>query len=249
MKKSIVILSIFLLIISITGNSCKKQTTDSGDAAPASLSNGLVAYYPFTGSANDNSGNGHNGSVVGATLTTDRFGNANSAYNFNGSGNYISIPSSSAFDLPNSLSFSVWVKATIPYTGRFISKLSEGVFPPVGWVYSIGTPNANNYNLRITVGGVQNFSTISSNPQANTWLLMTVTYDLQNVNVYINGILSYTVAQTTSTPAYLANVIIGAPTNVVTTPVTTEYFKGSLDEIRIYNRALTQTEITYLAAH
>ena len=47
-------------------------------------SNGLVGYWPFTGNANDLSGNGYNGTVNGATLTTDRFGVANRAYSFDG---------------------------------------------------------------------------------------------------------------------------------------------------------------------
>ena len=51
----------------------------------AGLSDGLVAYYPFNGNANDESGNGNNGTVNGATLTTDRFGKVNSAYSFDGS--------------------------------------------------------------------------------------------------------------------------------------------------------------------
>ena len=45
--------------------------------------NGLVGYWPFSGNANDEGGNGNNGTVSGATLTTDRNGNANSAYLFN----------------------------------------------------------------------------------------------------------------------------------------------------------------------
>ena len=53
--------------------------------------NGLVAYYPFNGNANDATGNGNNGTVNGATLTSDRFGNSNSAYDFNGVDNHISI--------------------------------------------------------------------------------------------------------------------------------------------------------------
>jgi hypothetical protein len=51
--------------------------------------NGLVGWWPFNGNANDESGNGNNGTVNGATLTTDRFGNANSAYDFDGVSNYI----------------------------------------------------------------------------------------------------------------------------------------------------------------
>ena len=54
------------------------------------LSDGLVAYYPFNGNADDESGNGNNGKVNGATLTTDRNGNANSAYDFDGNDDFIS---------------------------------------------------------------------------------------------------------------------------------------------------------------
>jgi hypothetical protein len=53
---------------------------------PATLQNGLVGYWPFCGNANDVSGNGYNGTVNGATLTTDRFGVANKAYSFDGNG-------------------------------------------------------------------------------------------------------------------------------------------------------------------
>jgi hypothetical protein len=55
------------------------------------LNDGLVAYYPFNGNANDKSGNGNHGTVHGATLTEDRFGNADSAYNFDGVYDYIEI--------------------------------------------------------------------------------------------------------------------------------------------------------------
>ena len=51
--------------------------------------NGLVAWYPFNGNANDSSGNGNNGTVHNATLSADRFNNPNSAYSFNGSSSYI----------------------------------------------------------------------------------------------------------------------------------------------------------------
>ncbi|MBK7031388.1 MAG: hypothetical protein IPH45_20325 [Bacteroidales bacterium] len=53
--------------------------------------NGLSAWYPFNGNANDLSGNGNDGTVNGATLTTDRFGNPNSAYSFNGTTDFIGI--------------------------------------------------------------------------------------------------------------------------------------------------------------
>ena len=71
------------------GESVTLSLNTTGGAAtssqlPANLQQGLVAYYPFNGNANDESGNGNNGTVNGATLTEDRFGNANGAYSFDG---------------------------------------------------------------------------------------------------------------------------------------------------------------------
>ena len=69
----------------------------------------LVGYWPFNGNANDESGYGNNGIVTGATLTTDRFGNPNKAYRFDGN-DLISISHSATLNMLDSLSFSVWVK-------------------------------------------------------------------------------------------------------------------------------------------
>ena len=61
----------------------------AGLAASADLTDGLVVWYPFSGNANDQSGNGNHATVYGATLTADRFGNPNSAYWFDGVNDYI----------------------------------------------------------------------------------------------------------------------------------------------------------------
>jgi len=68
---------------------------------------GLVGYWPFSGNANDLSPNTNNGTVNGATLTTDRFGNADSAYNFDGTSNFISIEDNNSLDLSNQYTISV----------------------------------------------------------------------------------------------------------------------------------------------
>ena len=70
---------------------------------------GLVGYWPFNGNANDESGTGNNGTVNGATLTTDRFGNANSAYNFNGSSEFIEVTHNSSLTFTTGVSFSFWL--------------------------------------------------------------------------------------------------------------------------------------------
>ena len=77
--------------------------------AMAYLNEGLVAYYPFDANAIDQTGNGHDGTVYGATLTTDRFGKANSAYRFDGVNSYIQINDSPRFDL-STFTITAWAK-------------------------------------------------------------------------------------------------------------------------------------------
>jgi hypothetical protein len=73
----------------------------------AGLNDGLVAYYPFNGNANDESGNGNHGTVHGATLTADRFGNANSAYKFNGTDDRIVVVSNALLNPVDQLSIAI----------------------------------------------------------------------------------------------------------------------------------------------
>ena len=82
-------------------------------AAHAGLSDGLVAYYPFNGNVNDGSGNGHNGILNGTpVLSSDRFGNANSAYSFSGTSDYIQLTNTSNIHFSTPSAISVWAKYT-----------------------------------------------------------------------------------------------------------------------------------------
>jgi hypothetical protein len=85
------------------------------------LNQGLRAYYPFNGNANDESGNNNNPSSNTAVLTTDRFGNPNSAYKFNGINAGIQIPNSASLQMNQSISICVWVKPEGFYTGPCIN--------------------------------------------------------------------------------------------------------------------------------
>src|SRR5687768_5544465 len=87
-------------------------------SAQVNLSNGLEAYYPFTGNALDSSGNSYDGIINKAVLTTDRCGNTNSAFKFNGVDAYIEIPSSGL--LFDHYSYSMWINPrVIPDTGYY----------------------------------------------------------------------------------------------------------------------------------
>jgi hypothetical protein len=76
------------------------------------LTDGLVAYYPFSGNANDVTGNGNNGTAYNATLTTDRFDNTNQAYAFNGTNAYIQVGDLPDLRITNSLTMSAWINPT-----------------------------------------------------------------------------------------------------------------------------------------
>src|SRR5689334_13947336 len=85
--------------------------------AQVNLSAGLVAYYPFNGNANDESGNGNNAVFNNASLTNDRNGVARSAYNFNGSSQYMRIKNSPSINFNGAFSISAWVKVKGFYEG------------------------------------------------------------------------------------------------------------------------------------
>ncbi len=81
----------------------------AGNAAIAqvNLNLGLRAYYPFSGNANDASGNNNNPSFNNATLTADRFGNPNSAYHFNGTNNYMQVANNPTLNMTNQMSIAL----------------------------------------------------------------------------------------------------------------------------------------------
>jgi hypothetical protein len=91
---------------------------------------GLVGWWPFNGNANDESGNGNNGTVNGATLTEDRFGNANSAYYYDGISNNILINDDSTLR-PSEITMSVWINSSsnnfrqVIYKGNFSNAWNE----------------------------------------------------------------------------------------------------------------------------
>ena len=132
--------------------------------AQAFLDNGLVAYYPFTGNANDASGNGNNGTVIGATLTENMFGASNAAYAFDGISNYIEVPAFSQTN--NSFTMSLWLKAyswtnipaSTPHVDilvqRFIKTFTEGWWSAMLRERWLESPNSRRWSSRLRNGNV-----------------------------------------------------------------------------------------------
>ena len=113
--------------------------------------NGLVGWWPFNGNANDESGNGNNGTVNGATLTTDRFGNSNGAFSFNGVNSYISVQDSNTLH-QNVFTISSWVNGD-EYNG-FKQILSKNIGTSNNESINLVINNNSGWNLTAQIGGL-----------------------------------------------------------------------------------------------
>ncbi len=213
-------------------------------SAQVNLQQGLVAYYPFNGNANDESGNGNNGVVYGATLTEDRFGNANSAYYFNGSNTLIEVPHSASLCPPDAVTISAWAfplnvqqwhqiitkrfnHSSSPYNSYILETTHEGINNRWGFSVVTGPP----------WGGVGLYSLQALAP--NIWVYLVGTYDGQYVKFYYNGELISSAPQTGNIGYSTLSLRIGQaiPSGGQ------QNFYGKIDDIRIYNRALTEQEV------
>ena len=130
---------------------------------------GLVAWYPFNGNANDESGNGNSGTVNGATLTTDKDGNENSAYIFDGVDDYIDL-GDYIFNSPSQFSISLWVK--LNELQKFSYIFSQATNGEIQVSTNDGTVGSWN---KLTNGG--SVSIFSSVTDTETWHHLAVVFD------------------------------------------------------------------------
>jgi len=211
------------------------------------LNNGLVAYYPFTGNAGDSSGYGNDAFVHGATLTTDRFGKANSAYNFSGTSvieavnrNWINFDTSS-------FSISAWVNMTVPQPSSFNGILTKG--NANAFIYQLGIDSTNAAG-EFGNPFLMDFTHLKSSQYmtAGNWysLSMIIKRDSNMVQLYVNGTLS---ASFSSAAISTQNITSTDSLRIGVERDGLFHFNGKIDDIRIYNRALNNAEITWLASH
>lgn len=218
--------------------------------------NGLVGYWPFNGNANDASGNGNNGTVNGATLTTDRFGNNNCAYSFDG--NDIITANSINF---TDITISVWYKVSEnsvfnpttghPPTGSQIIGQGTQHQPTAYCDFSIGLSNSNSINQiafeKSTVPPTYyEMYNINTNFNFSSWVNLVAVLNSNNIKIYMDGILvdTFTVnSDFIQTGDFLS---FGARYIQNSTNPLTNFFTGKIDDIGIWNRALSQTEIVNL---
>jgi len=200
------------------------------------LTDSLQLYYPFHGNAIDESGKGHDGVVVNATLTNDRFGDDASAYEFDGSFDY--ILTNSSFDYVER-SVSLWVEAkfilgSMPYNHVVLSQddfqLNHGLF----------RLDFDNGTINMYAGGISNMYSTDGFIFVDKWSHFVLIRDSDFVYYYIDSHLVYRSSANNhgSTENPNRNLVIGAGRNP-----DYQFFVGKIDDVRIYNRVLSQDEI------
>jgi hypothetical protein len=209
--------------------------------------NGLIRYYPFNGNAKDLSPNAQHGTVVGATLTTDRFGHPNSAYFFDQTAtNRIDIPINGL--LLNQYSYSAWaLLSNLPANGdqfiifdvgsdtgdQYLNVANQAYGTYTGW--NGGSYNTNSVHLYVPPGPL---------PSTNEWVHMVGVRYGNYYKYYVNGILAATDSSLVASVPFYG---IGTPYAEIGTRYNgTLSFNGKIDDVRIYNRPLTPDEVEAL---
>ena len=222
--------------------------------------NGLMGWYPFNGNAYDESGNENHGTVNGSVLSDDANAIQNSnSYAFDGQDDFISIGNSSSLNPSGALTFSSWFNLDdLSNNNNTIIGRNTNNSSADGYGYNFGILNdSNGVSSKLRLGiGQQSDGSISdvdhiTSITANNWNHYAVTYDQSNVRVYLNGVKVHTAALTRSGGNHQNNfeTFIGKYRPQSSgSEQSNQLFRGKLDNIGLWNRALTDVEITQLFA-
>jgi glucose/arabinose dehydrogenase len=198
---------------------------------------GLVGAWGFdeaSGSTvSDRSGRGNNGTITGATRTTaSKFGGALA---FSGTGKWVTVPDSTSLHLTTGLTVEGWVNPTANGTGAWRAMAVKETVGGLSWaLYPFGDGGFPSAHIFTTS---ELWAKGTTRPALNAWTHVAATYDGTNIRLYLNGVLAATRAQTGTLVSSTQPLRFGGDS------IWAEWFQGTLDEIRVYNRALSATEI------
>ncbi len=239
--------------------SCENGEVDISDegAEVQMPEEGLVAYYPLDGNANDQSGSGLNASVVEAPSGVDRFGVDNGCYHFNGIDEYIEIPDDDLLSVATSgkLSVSAWMHPdtynfpNTEGTGGYVHWIGKGGNGQHEWTfrmynYDSYRPNRMSCYVFNLNGGLGAGSFVEAPFVVSDWVHITAVYNFpkNEIKIYKNAILR---DADTFTSYDIVPVNGVAPLRFGTQDFNS-FFKGAIDDVRIYNRVLSEEEIDVL---
>ena len=210
-----------------------RTSTNKSDKLEEDLTDGLVAHYPFSGDANDQSGNENHLSVQGASLSTDRFGMTGSAYSFDGKDDYLFADLD---DRKGDFSLSLWAKANDVEQSRFRSVIN---------IHDKTPGSAATCQIHTSGGRYPSYQFFSSNPESfalvtTEWQHLAVTVSGKVVRFYENGKRVYSQELEGGAANQFSNIIIGQNRN------RDRKYDGSIDDVYVYNRAINDAEVARL---
>ena len=225
------VLSFCLLVISTIPASAQRTGHDNSTSD-------FLAYYSFEGTADDVSGNGNNGIVYGAVPVKDRLGNENGAYQFDGADDWIEVRHDVAQQLTDTFAVAVWF--TIPespnrtYSAIFGREKSARAIGYAMWL----APHAGKLIVDVFDDG-DDFEISSSDSLYSEWHFACMSYDGSKVLLYIDGEVRADRFRTFSLRPSIEALAIGRPG----ADRSAKYFDGIIDEVIIFNRGLSESEI------
>lgn len=219
-------------------------------SAPAQTTNGLVAYYPFNGNAKDSVGTtpGINGTVNDVSFTTGIKGLPNTACHFSGT-SWIDVVDNPVFEFTGDYSISVWLKYTSPQNNgwNYSMVLCKGGYGSPGFQYFIdcNSSGADSASVLYRTPGSNNQLTINTNDlikiDDGNWHNHFLIRKQDSLYLYIDGaLISSKLGGASGTLASTYPLRFGANQDVTSN----QNYQGDMDEVRFYNRALSDSEIS-----
>lgn len=252
MRQAILLLTLFSLAICVYGQSSGSRKSP--------LDKGLVAHYLLDGNGDDVSGNKFNASAFNTAPTFDRFGKANSAMSFNGVNSYLQCGDilDDVFSAPVAkFSISGWANTRACGTlesggGQIVGKAAGGTYGPYQW--TVSHIDESVYASVFSDTGANNYLTLTTPMATNRWFHFVLVFDgsrpeLERLKLYVDGqpfsvrITRQVGVLATTTANSAQGVTIGAGHHANNPLSPTNCYNGDVDDIRIYNRVLSISDI------